>query len=170
MSKRFEGYHDENELPVKKGDTVTIVKGTTIRTMLPSMNGGYKTKVAGRTYKVKVDHILNGMNRPVGQKNHNASYPVQSPSVRWPGTGGYWFQVDLNDIPEAQVPPTRYVLNSVDDERITMTPTELEGFLGLNYDANFDQETIQEIKDLRPGQVYRGGGGAAPEWSLEAHK
>lgn len=105
MSKRFEGFHELDELPVKKGDLVTILKGTTIRTTLPSMTGGYEVKVAGRTYKVRVNHVFEGMNRPAGHKNHNPSYPVQSPTVRWPGTGGYWFGVDINDIPEAAQAP-----------------------------------------------------------------
>jgi hypothetical protein len=101
---KFKGYHDDHEIPVKKGDLVTIRKGTKIRTTSPSITGGFKSKEAGRTYKVTVDHILNGMNQPVGHPGHNASYPVQSPSVRWPGSGGYWYEVDLNDIPEAQGP------------------------------------------------------------------
>jgi hypothetical protein len=105
--KTFSGYHADHELPIKKGDVVTIRKGTTIRTMAP--NG--KVRVAGRTYKVTVDHILNGMNRPVGEKLHNASYPIQDPSVRWPGAGGYWFEVSFNDIPEAQPKDERSFLD-----------------------------------------------------------
>jgi hypothetical protein len=101
-TKRFEGYHEDHEIPVKKGDRVTIRKGTMIRTRSPAITGGYKSKVTGRTYKVTVDHVLNGMNKPVGDERHNPSYAVQPPSVRWPGTGGYWFEVDINDIPEAQ--------------------------------------------------------------------
>lgn len=27
--------------------------------------------------------------------------PIDNPTVRWPGEGGYWFEVDINDIPEA---------------------------------------------------------------------
>ena len=109
--KRFEGYHEDHDLPIRRGDTVTILKGTTIQTTMPSKDrtgrtGYYVTKTAGRTYKVKVDHILNGMtfteefvrNRGNGEKPGHK----QNPSVRWPGTGGYWFSVDINDIPEAQ--------------------------------------------------------------------
>ncbi len=97
--KRVEGYHENHEVPVKKGELVTILKGTTIRTTMPRPED--KVKVAGRTYKVEVHHILNGMNKPEGHKDHNRAYPVRPPSVRWPGTGGYWFEVDINDIPEA---------------------------------------------------------------------
>lgn len=48
MSKQFIGYHEDGDLPIKKGDMVTILKGTTIRSTHPQM----RTKVAGRTYKV----------------------------------------------------------------------------------------------------------------------
>ncbi len=106
MSRRFEGFHNDEDLPVKKGDTVTIMKGTVIKTLMPSMNGGYRTKLAGRTYKVKVDHILNGMTFTEefvrNRGNGETAGHKQNPSVRWPGTGGYWFSVDINDIPEAQ--------------------------------------------------------------------
>jgi hypothetical protein len=101
MTRHFEGHHEKHNLPVKKGDRVTIRKGTKIRTTIPATTGGYMSKVAGRTYTVTVDHVLNGMNTPVGDDRHNALYPVKPPSVRWPGTGGYWFEVDINDIPEA---------------------------------------------------------------------
>jgi hypothetical protein len=104
MSKRFEGYHDEHDLPVKAGDTVTIVKGTLIRTTMPVPGKkAYQAKIAGRTYKVKVDHILNGMTiTEEFVRNGETAGHKQNPSVRWGGTGGYWFQVDINDIPEAQ--------------------------------------------------------------------
>lgn len=99
--KRFEGFHSDDKLPIKKGDVITILKGAFIKTMKPSPTGGFVKKTAGRTYKVTVDHVLPGRNRPVGQPGHDGSYPVESPSVRWAGTGGYWYEVDLNEIPEA---------------------------------------------------------------------
>lgn len=98
--KRFDGYHDDHEIPVKKGDVVTIRKGVTIRTMRSKPED--RTRVAGRTYRVVVDHILNGMNRPPDDPRHNKTYPVHNPAVRWTGAGGYWYEVDINDIPEAQ--------------------------------------------------------------------
>jgi hypothetical protein len=106
-TNRFEGYHDERNLPVKKGDTVTIVKGTTIRTTMPKVGGGYVTKTAGRTYKVKVDHVLPGrtLDKDAWQVTRHGETPGprENPSVRWPGTGGYWFEVEINNIPEAGV-------------------------------------------------------------------
>lgn len=102
MDGKFIGFHENADLPVKRGDTVTILKGTKIRTTSPGITTPYLTKTAGRTYKVKVDHVLNGMNHPVGHPRHTKGYEVHNPSVRWPGTGGYWHEVDINDIPEAQ--------------------------------------------------------------------
>ena len=96
-SPRFVGYHDEHSLPIKRGDTVTIVKGTPVR------NRG-KTKPAGRTYKIKVDHLLPGCtDRPFSSEG-----PVHksNPLVRWGGSGGYWSEVDINLIPEALIEKT----------------------------------------------------------------
>ena len=112
MARRFEGYHEDHEIPIKKGDIVTIKKGTTIRTTMPTTvtiagqkQGAYKVKVAGRTYKVRVDHVLNGVtirqSASQGGRILDSSSFERAPSVRWAGTGGYWFEVDLNDIPEA---------------------------------------------------------------------
>ena len=100
--KKFVGFHEDHEIPLKKGDIVTIRKGTKIRTTMPRPEDRFR--IAKRTYKVRVDHVLNGMNRPVGHPGHQPSYPVNSPAVRWPGSGGYWFEADVNDIPEAQGP------------------------------------------------------------------
>ncbi len=96
MSKRFHGYCDPEALPLRRGETVTIKKGTSIRTSHPTK----KHRVAGRTYKVKVDHVLPGMNSP-DPRFSKANYPTTPPSVRWAGEGGYWFEVDMNEIPEA---------------------------------------------------------------------
>lgn len=83
--RRFEGYHSQDKLPIKRGDAVTIVKGTTI------VYRG-KTIKAGRTYRVKVDHVLPGTH----------SRTITNPSVRWAGRSGYWCEADINQIPEAQ--------------------------------------------------------------------
>jgi hypothetical protein len=104
MSKRFEGYHDLEDLPVKRGDHVTVLKGTRIKTTMPAKDGsGYRVKVAGRTYKVTVHHVLNGVTRSdlVCGRGETPG-PVSPPQVCWAGEGGYWHQVDLNDVPEAQ--------------------------------------------------------------------
>ena len=86
------GYHDDHELPLKRGDVVTIKKGTVIK-----FRGG--TKLAGKTYKVTIDHILPGMSR-VRRDRHFDDSVTQNPSIRWPGPGGYWSEVDINDVVE----------------------------------------------------------------------
>jgi len=131
----------------QSGDLVTILKGTAIKTTHPQ----FPTKTAGRTYKVKVNHVLNGWSLCVGYRNYSAdgemdhtdlswhrseetnllnalggsddatilagchegkrysradgsSYcslfvRISPPSVRWAGTGGYWHEVSLTDLP-----------------------------------------------------------------------
>jgi hypothetical protein len=99
---RFEGYYDLHELPLKKGDVVTIKKGTMIKTV------GRPAKPAGKTYKVTVDHILNGRTEEALRQKDEPGSPFykerihhSNPTVVWPGPGGYWSEVDINSIPEA---------------------------------------------------------------------
>lgn len=89
---KFIGFHTDDALPIKRGDTVTILKGTPIR-----HNG--KDHRAGRTYKVKVDHVLNGCTDT--HSDHARKVNMSNPCVRWAGTGSYWSAVDINLIPEA---------------------------------------------------------------------
>lgn len=99
---KFEGFHEDKDLPIKRGDTVTIPKGTVIRTMLPRPED--KVRIAARTYKVRVDHILNGITvteEAAFLRRGETPGHKSNPTVRWPGKGGYWFEVDINDIPEA---------------------------------------------------------------------
>jgi hypothetical protein len=83
---KFEGYIPDHELPIKRGDTVTIPKGTLVKNVRTGVT------IAGRTYKVKVDHFISGMT------HDQVKIP---PKVCWAGSGGYWSEVDINDIPEA---------------------------------------------------------------------
>lgn len=105
MSAKYVGYYEHNELPIKRGQTVTIKKGTTIRSMHP--DPAKKVKVAGKTYKITVDHLLPGRSKIEMQRNETTGKyeevrtPIDNPTVRWPGEGGYWCEVDINDIPEA---------------------------------------------------------------------
>lgn len=94
---KFAGYHDEKDLPIRRGMTVTIVKGTPIR------HRG-ETVIAKRTYKVKVNHIMNGTTDAYydWERKERVKVPQSNPSVVWPGKGSYWSEVDINFIPEAQ--------------------------------------------------------------------
>lgn len=87
---RIEGYQEV--LPIKAGDQVTIKKGTLVTTVKKG------SQVAGKTYKVFVHHTLPGTNYPVGHPNHDKNSPVTNATVVWPGPGGYWSSVDINEV------------------------------------------------------------------------
>jgi hypothetical protein len=93
---KYVGYHDEQDLPVKRGQTVTIPKGTTVKTV------GRPAKQAGKTYKVKVDHILPGTSdysiAVQDKKVIEVRTPRTNPKVVWAGPGGYWSEADINDV------------------------------------------------------------------------
>lgn len=92
---KYLGFHYDDDLTIKPGMTVTIRKGTMVE-----CRG--EVKPAGRTYKVVVNHILNGQNLYIeGSAFRTTVTPIKAPTVRWAGTGGYWSAVDINDIPEA---------------------------------------------------------------------
>jgi len=96
--KRFVGYHERFVLPLQKGDVVTIRRGTTIRTTHPRRGPSY---VAGRSYKVTVHSLMTGSSdRTPGPNGEVVLTPRDNPAVQWPGDGGYWCWVDINDIPE----------------------------------------------------------------------
>jgi hypothetical protein len=133
----------------KQGDTVTILKGTVIKTTHPQ----FPEKCAKRTYKIKINHVLRGWSICVGARHFDAkgnmehegwqgvhrsdehhvrgvlggpitnealrahchegerykrpdgsSYchlliRITPPSFRWAGTGGYWHEVAVTDLP-----------------------------------------------------------------------
>lgn len=86
---KYIGYHaDLNSLPVKKGDIVLIKKGTRYHSM---KDGEYHT--AGKSYKVKVNHVLHGT-----QYMEKGEEIIKNSSVSWAGTGGYWHRADINDV------------------------------------------------------------------------
>lgn len=101
--KPFTGYMGK-KLPVKRGDTVTIPKGTQIRST------GRKTYAAGRTYKVKVHDVCPG----VPTYDHQGeTVPAQAPKIIWVGAGNYWCEADLNNIPEAKIDELEVVSDGV---------------------------------------------------------
>lgn len=94
---RFDGYCEK--LPIMSGDKVTITKGTIIR-----KNGA--NKPAGKTFTVTVHHVLNGWKPDASDiayaERHGNTSTGWNPKVVWAGSGGYWCEADMNDIPEAQ--------------------------------------------------------------------
>jgi len=81
-------FSDLSILPFKKGDTVIIPKGTKYHSM---KDGEYH--IAGKSYKVKIDHILCG-----AEYMERGEMIVQNPEVSWAGSGGYWNRCDINDV------------------------------------------------------------------------
>lgn len=95
--KTFQGYHELHDLPINPGMMVTIKKGVLVKTV------GRDTRPAGKTYKVKVHHLLPGCSpHPMFVGEMAARTRTENPKVVWAGPGGYWSEVDINDVPEAQ--------------------------------------------------------------------
>jgi len=82
---KYVGYVPKEKLPIKQNDKILIPKGTFIRSMYPRRNEYYSKK----SIRVNVHHILSG--------SSNGS----NPKVVWAGSSGYWAEVDINDVLEA---------------------------------------------------------------------
>jgi len=92
----FQGPYRDEELPIQPGMEVTISKGVIVKTI------GRDPKPAGKTYKVKVNHLLCGCPAYWEGKWYNRRFVRPTgPLVRWAGPGGYWSETDINNIPEA---------------------------------------------------------------------
>lgn len=65
MKKFFYGFCEQYELPIKQDDVVVIKKGIMVKTV------GRLEKPAGKTYKVKVNHILSGQSLYIGRMMDN---------------------------------------------------------------------------------------------------
>ncbi len=90
---KYIGYHaDLSSLPIQKGDTVLIKKGTKYHSM---RDGGYH--IAGKSYKVLIDHVVHG-----AQYTHDGEDIVINSQLTWAGTGKYWNRVDINDVEKAK--------------------------------------------------------------------
>lgn len=101
---KYVGYVDPKDLPIKAGDWVVIKKGIWVRTLCK------ERKTAGKTYKVRVNHILPGMGYPEGHpdREHASLFrkpgEVINPMVVWAGPGGYWTEADINDVEKTDPP------------------------------------------------------------------
>jgi hypothetical protein len=95
---KFEGYIEK--LPIHSGDKITIPKGTMVRS-----HG--ESKPAGKTFTVTVHHVLNGYEPNDADiayaERHGRTAAGFNPKAVWAGSGGYWCEVDMNDIPEAKL-------------------------------------------------------------------
>ena len=128
MSKIYEGFHEEADLPVKRGDRVRVRKGAKLISTHPKKGGEYE---AYRSQVVTVHHIMPGQSydgiltesqrgwletkgfseqlaemdrlRTEDQAAWN-DYRIhtKNPRVVWAGTGGYWIEADINDVELAE--------------------------------------------------------------------
>lgn len=122
--KKYLGYHKDEDLPFKKGQEVWIPRGTVVRSTHPDL----KEKILTRGQRVQIHHLLPGQTYPLSEKEYlrrhgrtdadsfpevtvtlhkgtDQEYSYQgiatmNPAVCWPGTGGYWMEVDINDVQE----------------------------------------------------------------------
>ena len=86
LENGYWGYNRLEKLPVKRGDTVTIPKGTLIKTTSPK-----EMISAKKDYRVVVAAVDQGCDYPEHFCN---------PEIVWVGRGGYWYRADINDIYE----------------------------------------------------------------------
>jgi len=90
-------YFQTNSYPVKRGQEITIRKGTMVKAF------GKEPKPAGRTYKVTLHDVCGGT---VGYFEYSSSFGTQSfrrpepPKVCWAGAGGLWTFANLEDVLE----------------------------------------------------------------------
>jgi len=64
----------------------------------------------------------------------------------------------------AKVSEPHYVLMNADEEESKLDAKGFEDFLK---DNEFDSHTEKHLRALKPGETYRDGGGAAPDWSIK---
>ena len=123
---RYEGYHETSVLPVKRGQKVVIPAGVTVRS-----SGSRGTYVTKRVQTITVGPIMNGQSVPAHYALNDRRYrkpledkgydfaplealrdantkdfyqtmiPILPPTISWVGSGGYWCEVNLNDILDA---------------------------------------------------------------------
>lgn len=93
---------------IEQGMTVTIQKGTRMTGTFPDkladgkLPSGRNYREAKKTYKVKVNHTFDGYVRDDHPHvNRGLGFYMENPRIAFAGVGGYWCDVDINDIPEA---------------------------------------------------------------------
>lgn len=87
-----------NEPSIQKGDKVRVRKGAPIRTLRSNnvvYSGGERPgQRARKSYTITVHRVGNGwVERPT-----NRAPIVRNPTIIWAGAGGYWCEVDINDV------------------------------------------------------------------------
>jgi hypothetical protein len=108
---KYLGYCKDQVHPFQKGEEIIIPKGTIVKSMNPSKRE-YTLK---RNQKIKIAHLRSGMDcpeyhykryysekqYPTKEVNGEKRYCIANPGVSWAGGGGYWCEVDVNDLLKA---------------------------------------------------------------------
>jgi hypothetical protein len=94
---RHMGYHDDHELPIRRGQCVRLRAGAVLRTTLPDPDK--RSLVNKRSRVITVMSIHNGRSKHVGynDKMEDLWQHLDEPQVVWPGTGGYWHYANMSD-------------------------------------------------------------------------
>jgi hypothetical protein len=82
------------KMPFRQGNRIRIPAGTVVDSTHPRR----KRFTLTRAHTIVVNHTLPGIGYP-------DSLDRKSPRVCWPGTGGYWCEVDINDLVDADGKP-----------------------------------------------------------------
>lgn len=92
------GYHEDAELPIKRGDRVRIRAGAEIRTTLP--DPARRLLINKRPRTITVHSMDCGRSDVAGYSPGGLPIfrPLDDPGVCWPGTGGYWHHAKLTDV------------------------------------------------------------------------
>lgn len=121
---RYEGYHDTATLPVRKGQTIVIPAGVRVKSMNPrkpeyvtkrrqtvtvrmvmcGQSVNYHTALNDRYYRDPLEKRgFDFTPLQAAYENNTAEYyrgrvAITNPSIAWAGEGGYWCDVDINDV------------------------------------------------------------------------
>src|SRR3546814_5854835 len=106
---------------LRQGDLVTIRKDTRIFGTFPDsllhgrLENGRGYRIAKKTYQVKIRNIYPGsMQQDWPHQTNGIGAYVSNPTIVFVGAGGYWAEVDLNEIPEAI---EKLIAGDVDSDR-----------------------------------------------------
>ena len=109
--------------PFSRGQVITIPAGTPFTTTHPGRDG---VQVTGRKQQVKVHSVNDGYVQRWDERNIPRG-TVHLPEVTWPGTGGYWKDIQVtpellaaNGLPGLELPEldkgARYDVGLDDDD------------------------------------------------------
>lgn len=92
---RYESTHyPDDEIHIKPGDRVHVPRGVLVKTTAP----GEDILITKRSQTVTVHHVLPGSVGSAHPYKPGRKVAGTPPKVVWAGAGGYWKEVDINDV------------------------------------------------------------------------